>query len=281
MRYLVRPAVPPRGQSANRRGTGIDAGLVHLATLSVPVFGLTDPDGHVANPAVLATHLRRLKKLDLAISRCERGSKNRTRLVKRRARLHGVIAKTRTLGLHHVTNELVRRFGLIGVEDLNVAGMSTRKGRLGRSVADASLGELRRLLTYKCADRGATLICVDRFYPSSKTCSSCGTVKAKLDRATRIFDCESCGLVMDRDVNAAYNIAREAQRLAGRDQVPVAGLRPETQNADPRPRKTRGAHAPTAAAAGGRNQAASPAPISEVEGFRLGRGAGNGARFRQ
>jgi putative transposase len=152
------------------------------------------------------------------------------------------------LELHRITNELVRRFGVIAIEDLNVAGMGRRTGCVGRAVADASLGELRRQLTYKCADRGGTLVCVDRFYASSKTCSLCGTVKAKLDRATRVFECEHCGFTIDRDVGAARNIEREAKRLLEQNR-PVAGLRPETQNADPRPRKTRGAQAPKAAAA--------------------------------
>jgi putative transposase len=148
-----------------------------------------------------------------------------------------------------VTNEVVRRFGVIGIEDLNVAGMGHRKSRLGRSVADAALGELRRQITYKAGDRGFTVVVIDRFYPSSKTCSSCGSVKAKLDRAAAVFDCPECDLVIDRDVNAAINIAREAARLLGESDRPVAGLRPETRNADPRLRKTRGAHALTAAAA--------------------------------
>ena len=250
MRHLVAPAVPPQARGAPERVVGLDAGLVHLATLSVPVRGLTDAEGHVANPGVLSQHLCHLNKIDRAIARCERGSRNRSRLLKRRARLHGTIAKTRALELHRATNELVRRFGAIGAEDLNLAGMGSRKGRLGRSVADASLGELRRQLSYKSIDHGSTLICVDRFYPSSKTCSSCGSVKAKLDRGMRIFECELCGAVLDRDVNAARNIAREALGLLGHHEQPsVAGLRPETQNADPRPRKTRGAYAPTAAAA--------------------------------
>jgi putative transposase len=247
VRHLVATLVPPQDRTAAGRAVGLDAGLKHLVTLSIPVRGLTDPDGHVANPAVLSRHLKHLRKLDRAIARCERGSKNRTRLLVR-ARLHGRITKTRALELHRVTGELVRCFGAIGIEDLNLAGMSGRKGRLGRSVADASLGQLRRQLTYKTADRGATLICVDRYYPSSKTCSSCGSVKAKLDRGTRVFECEHCGVVLDRDVNAACNIAREASRLLEQSR-PVAGLRPETQNADPRLRKTRGAQAPRAAAA--------------------------------
>ncbi|HVA08994.1 MAG TPA: RNA-guided endonuclease TnpB family protein [Acidimicrobiales bacterium] len=250
VRHLVTPAVGPQARGAAERVVGLDAGLMHLATLSVPVLGLTDANGHVANPAVLTQHLRRLKKLDRAIARCERGSRNRTRLLKRRARLDGTITKTRAFELHRVTNDLVRRFGVIGIEDLNLVGMGSRKGRLGRSVADASLGELRRQLTYKTTDRRLVLVVIDRYHPSSKTCSSCGSVKAKLDRGTRIFECEPCGAVLDRDINAARNIAREAVRLLEQQkQTFVAGLRPETQNADPRPRKTRGAHAPTATAA--------------------------------
>jgi putative transposase len=248
VRHLVAPAVRRQGRKAQNRVVGLDAGLRHLATLSVPVPGLTDADGHIENPAAFKNHQHRFRRLDRAIARCERGSKNRGRLLRRRARLHGQIAKTRALELHRVTNDLVRRFGVIGVEDLNVAGMGAKKGRLGRSVADAALGELRRQLDYKTADLGSTLVVVDRFFPSSKTCSSCGSVKAKLDRSARVFECSTCGTVIDRDVNAARNIEREARRLLAHDK-PVAGLRPETQNADPRSRKTGGAQALTAAAA--------------------------------
>lgn len=249
VRYLSAPPAPAISEVVRTRIIGVDAGLRHLATLSPPILGLSDSDGHVENPLVLGNQLRRLRKLDRAIARCERGSKNRVRLTKRRGRLHGTVVKTRTLELHRITNELVQRFGVVGIEDLNLAGMGARKGRLGRSVADASLGELRRQLTYKTADRGTNLVVVDRFFPSSKTCSSCGSVKAKLDRSTRVFDCTDCGAVLDRDVNAARNIAQEAQRLLGEHDRSVAGLRPETQNAGPRPRKTRRANARTAAAA--------------------------------
>jgi putative transposase len=101
------------------------------------------------------------------------GSKNRGNLRRRRARLLGAIAKTRSLYLHRLTNALVDRFDVVAVEDLNLAGMGNKKRHLGRSVADASLGELRRQLTYKSADRGTALVVVGRFYPSSKTCSHC------------------------------------------------------------------------------------------------------------
>ncbi|MDZ7677327.1 MAG: IS607 family element RNA-guided endonuclease TnpB [Acidimicrobiales bacterium] len=263
VRYQLksRPTVKPRKHYGAT--IGVDAGVKHLATLSRPVPGLTDRCGHVANPKVLNNQLRRLAKLDRAVARCERGSNNRRRLLDRRAKLHGRITKTRALGLHHLSNSLAGGFDTVAIEDLNLAGMSSRKRRLGRALADVSLGELRRQLDYKTTDHGTMLVPIGRFYPSSKTCSACGLVKAKLALHERVFNCDdpSCGLVLDRDVNAARNIAREAARLLEQqhEQQSVAGLRPETRNAEPRPHKTSPAHAGMAAVARGRNQAAPPA----------------------
>lgn len=252
VRYQLaaRPAVKPRKRYG---GTiGVDGGLKHLATLSRPVPGVTDEHGHVENPKVLATQLRRLRKLDRAIARCENGSNNRRRLLDRRARLHGRITKTRALHLHHLSNALAGGFNVVAIEDLNLAGMGNRNRRLGRALADASLGELRRQLDYKTRDHATRLVVVDRFYPSSKTCSACGLVKAKLALHERTYVCDGprCGLVLDRDVNAARNIAREAERLLEHEhQEVVAGLRPETRNAAPRPHKTNPACAGMAAVA--------------------------------
>ena len=103
------------------------------------------------------------------------------------------------------------------IEDLNVAGM-VGNHRLARSVEDAAFAELRRQLEYKTARTGARLHVIDRWYPSSMTCSNCGTVKAKLSLSERVYNCEECGLVIDRDLNAAINIQ-------------VAGSAPETLNA--------------------------------------------------
>jgi putative transposase len=251
VRHQAAPAVRP----AKRLGglVGVDAGVRHLATLSEPVVGLTDEQGHIPNPNVLDHHLRRLAALDRQIARAQAGSKSRARLLRRRARLHGQVAQTRSLHLHRVTNALAGAFDVVAVEDLHVAGMANRKRRLGRRLADASLGELRRQLTYKTADQGHQLVAVGRFYPSSKTCSSCGAVKAKLPLHVRIFDCDHCGTRLDRDINAARTIAREAQRLLGHtrehhdqqnqeDQQDGAGLRPDSENAAPRPRKTSDDH---------------------------------------
>jgi putative transposase len=254
---LVRYGQAPARTPVKRLGglIGVDVGVKHWVTTSEPVPRLTDADGHVANLKVLDANLRRLRRLDRAIARAKRGSKNHRRLLARRARLHGRIAKTRALHLHLVTTRLAAAFDAVAVEDLNVKGMANRKRRLGRRLADAALGELRRQLAYKTTDHGHRLVAVDRFYASSKTCSACGKAKATLPLGERVFRCDQCGHVADRDVNAARTIAGEARRLINEqnqqvaDQLHVAGLRPETQNADRRRRKTREAKADLAAVA--------------------------------
>jgi putative transposase len=255
VRYLVDlPARHPAPRGRKIQGVvGLDAGISHLATLSVP--GLTDAYGHIPNPHPLEGQMAKLAKLDRALARSQTGSHNRIKVQRRRARLHGRVAKSRDRALHAVTNDLLNRVSALAIEDLSLQGMRTKKRHLGRALADASLGELRRQLTYKAADRSVTLVIVDRFYPSSKTCSSCGSVKAKLNQSVRVYECDSCGLVRDRDINAAHNVAQQGTRLIEpgstevRDVQHVAGLRPETKNADPRQQKTTGANAPVAAVA--------------------------------
>jgi len=219
------------GEPVKRHGgaIGVDLGLKHLVTLDRPVPGLTDEHGHVPNPRVLERHLTRLRRLDRAIARCQKGSKNRAKLLRRRAKLHGRVAATRKLFLHELSRRLAGGFDVICIEDLNVAGMARRKGlRNGRSVAEASMGELVRQLNYKTADRRAALVKVGRYYPSSQTCSQCGA-RTKLALWQRTYHCTSCGLTLDRDVNAARNIAAEGQRLMREQyQQDVASIRGET-----------------------------------------------------
>jgi putative transposase len=222
---------------------GVDLGLTHLVTLDRPVPGLTDEHGHVPNPRVLDQHLTRLRRIDRAIARSVKGSKNRTKLLRRRARLHGRIAATRKLYVHEVSRRLAGGFDVVCVEDLNVSGMAARKGlRNGRSVAEASMGALLRQLDYKTNARGTRMVRVGRFYPSSQTCSQCGA-RAKLPLWQRAYHCTTCGLTLDRDVNAARNIRAEGERLLREQQdqqdVPdVASIREETQNGEPRPDET-------------------------------------------
>jgi putative transposase len=125
--------------------------------------------------------------------------------------------------LHQLTSTLAATYGTIVVEHLNVAGM-LRNRRLARRLADAGFGQLRRQLIYKCAWVGGSLVQADMFFPSSKTCSGCGHAKAKLPLSERTYRCGRCGLVLDRDLNVARNLAG----LVDASAPMVAGSGPET-----------------------------------------------------
>ena len=188
---------------------GVDLGVKSLATLS---------DGSVIpNPRSLNTGLRALRKAQQALSSKVKGSARREKAKGRVARLHARVADVRADAINKATTMIANTYSVVCVEDLHVAGM-VKNHSLARSVSDAALGEFRRQLEYKTARSGAALRVVDRWYPSSKTCSDCGVVKAKLSLSERTYRCDSCGLVLDRDLNAAINIQ-------------VAGSAPETLNA--------------------------------------------------
>lgn len=234
---------------------GVDLGFEHLATLDRPIEGLTDARGHVANPRPLQRNLERLARIDKAIAGCQKGSKNRAKLIRRRQLLHGRVSATRELYLHELTRRLAGGFDVVCLEDLGLTAMARRKAmRLGKSVGDTGLGKLATQLEQKTRTSGTTLKKVGRFYPSSKTCSACGAVRAKLPLHVRIFDCTNCGVVLDRDINAARNIRREGLRLLREDLPdsvgPVASIRGETTNGDPRTSETEpapgaGGHGPS------------------------------------
>lgn len=188
---------------------GVDLGVKTLATLS---------DGTIIeNPRCLAASERRLKRAQKALSRKTMGSKRRAKVRAKVARIHAHVANQRSDAMHKATTWLASTFSEICIEDLNTAGM-VRNHRLAKAVSDAAFGEFRRQLEYKTARTGARLHVIDRWYPSSKTCSKCGRVKAKLSLSERVFHCDACGLSIDRDLNAAINIK-------------VAGSAPETINA--------------------------------------------------
>ncbi len=129
--------------------------------------------------------------------------------------------KGRRLGVpHKATTALAARYETVVVEDLNVAGMVTNR-RLARAIADQGFGVARRMLGYKTARQGGTLMLAGRWYPSSKRCSGCGSVKAKLTLAERVYRCGECGLVADRDVNAARNLLLLA--ASGADSLNACG----------------------------------------------------------
>ena len=197
-------ANPPKGGAV-----GVDLGVKQLATLS---------DGTVVeNPRYLREAEKKLKRAQQALSRKTKGSNRRAKARAKVARIHAHVANQRLDAMHKLTTRLFRKYSDISVEDLNVSGM-VKNRHLAKSVSDAAFGEFRRQLEYKTARASARLHVVDRWYRSSKTCSKCGSVKAKLSLAERTYTCDNCGLTMDRDLNAAINIL-------------VAGSAPETLNA--------------------------------------------------
>jgi len=201
---------------------GVDVGITHLAVLSTGEL--------VPNPRHLDAARARLRRLARRLSRrvgpdrrTGRRPSNRWQAARRRlARAHTRVGNLRRDGLHQLTTRLARSHGTIVVEDLNVAGMLKNR-RLARQIADAGFGELRRQLDYKTAWNGGRLLIADRWYPSSKTCSGCGVVKTKLPLAERTYTCTSCGLSLDRDLNAARNLAALAAEVHTAGSGPVAG----------------------------------------------------------
>jgi putative transposase len=205
---VTRPA-PARPDAV----AGVDLGI---KTLAVVATGLGEAF-EVPNPRHLSKALRKVARLSRAVSR-RRGPDRRTRQEPsnrwRRAdaarnRALGRVADQRRDGIHKLTTHLASTYGTVVAEDLHVAGM-VRNRRLARHVADASFAEIRRQLAYKTAWRGGTLIVADRWFASSKTCSECGAVRTKLALSERVWTCTTCGAVLDRDVNAAVNLARLA-----------------------------------------------------------------------
>jgi putative transposase len=184
---------------------GVDLGVKTLLTGA-------DDRGRVIETAgtkPLRASLRKLRRAALAHSRKQRGSANRRKSAALLAHIHARVANTRADALHKATTELARRYETVVIEDLNVAGM-TRNRSLARAVSDQGFGQARQMIGYKTGWNGGTAIVAGRWFPSSKTCSACGTAKAKLSLSERTFRCEACGHQGDRDVNAARNLLKLA-----------------------------------------------------------------------
>lgn len=202
--------VPAKKASATNQEVGIDLGIGMLATLS---------DGtKVRNPHHLKKYERKLAQEQRRLSRrkgARRGEKPSNRYLKQRkkvARIHAKIAYARTDTLHKVTTMLADENQVLCMEDLNVKGMM-QNSHLAKALSDVSFGEFARLLEYKCIERRRIFVKVSRFYPSSKTCSSCGHKLDALPLSVRSWNCPVCGAHHDRDVNAARNILTEGKRI--------------------------------------------------------------------
>jgi putative transposase len=226
---------------------GVDVGLTPLATVS---------SGEAfANLRPLRDALRKLHRLQRQLDRQRQmnnpgnylpdgrvepassgwvKSKRMLRTEERVRRLHERVANLRREQAHRLTTYLTREFGVIGVETLAVRNLMAN-GRLARHIADVGWGMILAQLKYKTSwSDGSLLVAADRFYPSSKACSGCGTARAKLALSERVFSCDAGGLFIDRDLNAALNLAHMAQRHAqaeGREKCYVARTGRETVNA--------------------------------------------------
>jgi putative transposase len=240
-----------KGRRARRPSAvvGVDLGVARLATLST---GQAAPSSRRPLQAARVKLRRLQRQLDrqrraanpgnyLADGRLGPGAKTWSRSARmvrtehRIRRLHNRVSNLRREQAHQLTTHLTREFGVIGVERLAVKNMLANH-RLARQISDVGWGSILAQLAYKTSwSDGSLLVAANRFHPSSKTCSACGEVKAKLSPAERVFSCENsaCGHVQDRDLNAALNLARMAARHARAEglQCQVAATGAETQNA--------------------------------------------------
>lgn len=185
---------------------GVDLGITALAALS-------DNSPKVSAPKPLRRYIQKLKRLSRSLSRKQRGSRNRVKAKTTLARLHRRIADIRADALHKLTTSLMR-YNTIVIEDLNITGMLAN-GHLSRAIADIGLFEFRRQLGYKASMAGVGVIVAERWYPSSKLCSTCGWKYDHLSLDERIWTCASCGTSHDRDINASRNLARYPESWAG------------------------------------------------------------------
>lgn len=206
------------------KAVGLDVGLASLVTL--------DDGTKVDHPRLLKRYAEKLARLQRELHKKVKGSKNRQKVRRRIARLYALISDVRRDMLDQFTTRLVRENQVLVVEDLSIVTLlraargkgRRRKAKLNEAIFDAAWGELLRQLRYKCEWYGRTLVIVDRFFPSTRRCSACHAKGPKMDVSVREWTCTECGVVHDRDVNAAANLRDEGMRLYW---LVAAGLPPE------------------------------------------------------
>ncbi|MDJ0619756.1 MAG: RNA-guided endonuclease TnpB family protein [Calothrix sp. MO_192.B10] len=200
---------------------GVDLGVKFLATLSTgEVFGGSKSYRKFES---LLSRMQRLSRHKI------KGSKNWRKAQCQIARLHQKITNIRRDTLHKLTTYLAKNHGKVVIEDLNVSGMLANR-KLAKSISDMGFYEFRRQLEYKSKLYGCELVVVDRWFPSSKTCSNCGHKKESLFLGERVFNCENCGFQIDRDLNASINLAMAVSSTVtacGVDNADVATVKQE------------------------------------------------------
>ncbi|WP_329451572.1 transposase [Streptomyces sp. NBC_01724] len=195
---------------------GIDAGITTLATLST--------GEKITNPRHERRDRTRLARAQRVLAKKEKGSRNRDKARIKVAKVHARIADRRRDFLHQLTTRLVRENQTIVIEDLTVRNMVKNKS-LARAISDAAWTDMRSMLEYKCAWYGRNLVAIDRWFPSTRLCSACGTVEDKLPLNVREWTC-GCGARHDRDVNAACNILAAGLAVTACG----AGVRPQRES---------------------------------------------------
>ena len=184
---------------------GVDQNLHNVALSDGTVLDRLSP---------LRSSLVALRAAQKRLSRTEKGSRNRVKAKRRVARIHARISDQREDAIKKLCSRIVLDNSIISIEDLNVRGMMSNR-RLSRSLADASFHKFTQTLLGMSELEDRTIVKVGRYFPSSKKCSSCDAVKAKLSLSERVYRCEKCGIEIDRDVNAAINIRDEGERILG------------------------------------------------------------------
>jgi len=196
--------VPEKKLPESDKAIGLDVGIKSF---------LVDSDGNkVDSPAYFRQSESLLRRRQRVFCRRVKGSHRRRKARILAAKAHEKVKNQRNDFLHKVANQYIANYGLICIEDLNIKGM-VRNHHLSKSIADSSWGKFFELLTYKAEEAGREVIRIPRFEPSSKTCSECGAVNQELKLSDRQWVCKSCGVLHDRDYNAAKNICRVGQTL--------------------------------------------------------------------
>ncbi len=185
--------------ASDRPSVGVDIGIKELAVCS---------NGEVfSNPKAYRRMSKRLKHLQRAVSRKEKGSNNRTKAIRSLAKVHARVSNIRKDAIHKLTTHLAKNHSEIKIEDLSIKAF-LKNHKLAGAIADCGMHEFRRQLEYKTQKFSSQLILVDRMFPSSQICSNCGNHRHKMPLKERVYKCLDCGHTSDRDLNAAKNIQR-------------------------------------------------------------------------